>query len=45
MSRVIASVESTVHGLSRGGGEKYQEFRSILAELKEMEAQVHANGC
>lgn len=45
LSRVIASVESTVHGLSRGGGEKYQEFRSILAELKEMEAQVHANGC
>ncbi len=45
LSRVIASVESTVHGLSRGGGEKYEEFRSILAELKEMEAQVHANGC
>ena len=34
-ARVIQGLETTVAGLSRAGGEKYAEFKAILAELQE----------
>lgn len=43
--RIVAGVENTVRGLSRSGGEKYEEYCRILAELKEMEAQIHGDSC
>ena len=36
MDRVIRGVEATVKGLEKNGGEKYEEFRVILSELREM---------
>ena len=36
MDRVIRGVEATVQGLEKNGGEKYEEFRIILNELREM---------
>lgn len=33
-SRVIGGLEETVNGLSRSGGEKYEEYRQILEALK-----------
>ena len=39
--RVVTGLETTVQGLERSGGEKYEEFRGILAELRRMEATVY----
>ena len=36
MDRVIRGVEATVQGLEKNGGEKCEEFRIILNELREM---------
>ena len=41
--RVLAGLKTTVDGLSRTGGEKYEYYRSILQELTEMEANVYGN--
>lgn len=43
--RVIGGIETTVAGLSRTGGEKYEEFKAILKELQEMEEAVYGNRC
>lgn len=42
--RVIEGMRESVAGLSRSGGEKYQEYLRILEELLEMEAKIHDNG-
>jgi len=34
LRRVIGGLEKTVEGLSRTGGKKYEEYRSVLDELK-----------
>ena len=44
-ARVLSGIETTVQGLSRTGGEKYEFYRSILEELKELEEQIHDNCC
>ena len=36
-NRVVEGVETSVAGLSRTGGEKYEAYKAILAQLKEME--------
>lgn len=41
--RVIEGLKTTVAGLSRTGGEKYEHFRSILQELTELEDTVYDN--
>ena len=41
--RVISGMETTVQGLSRNGGEKYEFYRSVLEELKKLEEQIHDN--
>lgn len=38
--RVIDGLEKTVKGLSRTGGEKYAQYRSILEELKKKEEEL-----
>ncbi len=43
--RIVDGVEHTVQGLSRTGGEKFDHYRAILKELKEMEGQIYGNGC
>ena len=43
--RVREGLETTVAGLARSGGEKYEEFRSILDEVISMEAKIDANRC
>ena len=34
--RVIAGMEITVNGLSRSGGEKYEYYKKLLQEVKEL---------
>ena len=41
--RVIDGLNTTVDGLSRTGGEKYEHFRNILQELTELEDTVYGN--
>ena len=41
--RVIDGLKTTVEGLSRTGGEKYEHFCSILQELTELEDTVYDN--
>lgn len=43
--RVTDGLRTTVMGLSRSGGEKYEEYAAILAELKELEGSIHGNDC
>lgn len=43
--RVISGLQTTVDGLSSTGGEKYEEYAAILAELNELEGVIHGNGC
>ena len=45
VERVIGGLRVSVEGLSRSGGEKYEEFKGILKELEEMEEWLHDNGC
>ncbi len=40
---VTEGMRSTVAGLQRVGGEKYEHYRTILKELLEMEDQIHGN--
>lgn len=44
-SRVVEGMKTTVEGLSRTGGEKYEYYRSILAELLNMEETIYGNRC
>ena len=37
LDRVIGGMQTTVEGLSRSGGEKYEEYKAILDELKKIE--------
>ena len=41
--RVIDGLKTTIEGLSRTGGEKYEHFCSILQELTELEDTVYGN--
>ena len=41
--RVIEGLRTTVEGLSRVGGEKYEHYRAVLHELLEMEDRIHGN--
>ena len=41
--RVIEGLRTTVDGLSRTGGEKYQQYHSILQELAKLEDQINGN--
>lgn len=34
----------TLEGLSKAGGEKYEHYKTVLHELKEMEAQIYGKG-
>ena len=43
--RVVEGMRTTVAGLSRSGGEKYEEYREILTELEQLEEQIHGNRC
>ena len=43
--RVVSGLKTTVDGLSRTGGEKYEHYRSILQELIELEDIIHDNNC
>ena len=42
---VKAGLTKTFDGLSRTGGEKYENLKIVLQELKEMEAQIYGNRC
>jgi len=33
---VIGGLEASVQGLSRGGGEKYEYYKKLLREVKEL---------
>ena len=41
--RVVSGIQTTVDGLSRSGGEKYEQYYAVLKELKELEGQVYGN--
>lgn len=38
---VIMGLTNSVNGLSRTGGEKYEHYKAVLQELKELEAIIH----
>lgn len=40
---VVEGMRSTVAGLSRSGGEKYDHYKAVLAELLELEETIHGN--
>lgn len=40
---VVNGLRNSVEGLSKSGGEKYEYYRTILNELKELEAQIYGN--
>ena len=42
-NRVRDGLQITVNGLARTGGEKYEEYRSVLKDLTEMEDQIYGN--
>ena len=42
---VVSGLSNSVDGLSRKGGKKYENYKAILAELKELEAYIYGNGC
>ena len=42
---VVTGLGNALEGLSRNGGEKYEYCKTVLQELKEMEDQIHGNGC
>lgn len=41
--RVVASLRTTVAGLSRSGGETFHQYKAILEALEEMEETVYGN--
>lgn len=42
LDRVTGGLQQTVEGLSRSGGEKYEEYRAILRELRKLE-EIYGN--
>lgn len=40
---LIAGLQSTVAGLSRAGGPKYEQYQAVLSELLELEETIHGN--
>ena len=43
--RVVEGLRTTVSGLSRTGGEKYEHYKAVLTELLELEVLIHGNCC
>lgn len=43
--RVIEGLHTTVNGLSKSGGEKYDYYNAVLQELLKQEADIHGNCC
>lgn len=41
--RVVSGIKTTVEGLARTGGEKYEYYQAVLSELLEMEDAVYGN--
>ena len=41
--RVVDGLKTTVDGLARTGGEKYEHYSGILQELIELEANIYGN--
>ncbi len=41
--RVVEGLKTTVAGLSRSGGEKFDHYQAVLTELLELEESIHAN--
>ena len=41
--RVLSGIKTTVDGLSRTGGEKYEQYCAILKELTEMEGMIYGH--
>lgn len=39
--RVVAGIRTSVAGLTRSGGDRLEEFQSILADLEALEDQIH----
>ena len=39
--RVLTGLETTVAGLERTGGEKYEQYLSVLREVQKMEGSVY----
>lgn len=42
-NRVVAGLKTTVAGLSRSGGEKYDHYHALLSELLELEETIYGN--
>lgn len=40
LNRVIGGLQTTVDGLSRTGGEKYEEYKQILEELRKLQSET-----
>ena len=43
LARVMGGLQTSVDGMSRTGGEKYEELKAVLEELKQMEGNIHDN--
>ena len=43
--RVVDGLRTTVDGLSRTGGDKYEHYKAVLTELLELEDLIHGNCC
>ncbi len=41
--RVVEGIKTTVDGLSRSGGEKYDSFKNLLSELQKLEGTIYGN--
>lgn len=41
--RVVAGLKTSVEGLARSGGEKYDEYQAIYQELLQLEDTIHGN--
>ena len=42
---VVDGLVVSVKGLSRTGGEKYEQYKAVLQELKELEERIYGNRC
>jgi len=42
---VLSGLNSSVAGLYRSGGDKYEHYKAVLQELQKMEAMIHDNRC
>ncbi|MBO5867813.1 MAG: SAM-dependent methyltransferase [Oscillospiraceae bacterium] len=43
--RVVEGLQTTVNGLARTGGDKYEYYNAVLRELLELEDSIYGNGC